>query len=81
MLEIKVDIDAEKARLQKEIARVEGEAAKARAKLANASFVERAPAAVVTQETERLGAFEATLQKLRAHFDKLEAKQSAESRD
>jgi len=81
MLEIKVDIDAEKARLQKEIARVEGEAAKARAKLANASFVERAPAAVVTQETERLGAFEAKLQKLRAQFDKLEAKPSAMSGD
>jgi valyl-tRNA synthetase len=74
MLEIKVDVEAEKARLQKEIARIEAEAAKARAKLSNASFVERAPAAVVAQEKDRLAGFEATLEKLRTQLARLEGK-------
>jgi len=71
MLHIKVDRAEERARLEKEIARVEGEGAKARTKLGNTGFVERAPAAVVAQERERLAAFEATLQKLRDQLDKL----------
>ena len=64
MLDIKVDLEAERARLGKEIARIGGELSKARAKLANQSFTARAPAAVVRQEEERAGAFEATLKKL-----------------
>jgi valyl-tRNA synthetase len=72
MLEIKVDLDAEKARLRKEIARVEAEAAKAHAKLSNASFVERAPAVVVAQEKDRLAGFAATLEKLRVQLAKFE---------
>jgi len=71
MLDVKIDIVAERARLQKEIARVESETAKASAKLANPSFVERAPPAVVAQEKERLAAFEATLKKLKDQIDKL----------
>ena len=50
MLHIEVDKAAEKARLGKEAERLEGEIGKARGKLGNASFVERAPAAVVEQE-------------------------------
>ncbi len=65
MLHIEVDREAEKARLDKEIARLEGEIAKANGKLSNASFVDKAPAAVVDQERKRLADFGAILEKLR----------------
>jgi len=74
MAHIEVDPAAERARLGKEIARLEGEISKARGKLANVSFVERAPAAVVEQEKARLAGFEATLAKLRPRLDKLAAR-------
>jgi valyl-tRNA synthetase len=66
MPHIEVDPEAERARIAREIGRLEGEIAKSRAKLANASFVERAPAQVVQQERDRLHAFQATLEKLAA---------------
>ena len=66
-----VDVDAERARLAKEIARLEGEVAKAQAKLGNESFVARAPAAVVAQEKERVAGFGATLERLRAQLAQL----------
>ncbi|MEO7403148.1 MAG: class I tRNA ligase family protein, partial [Burkholderiales bacterium] len=65
MLEIEVDVGAECERIGKEITRLEGEVGRANAKLGNASFVDRAPPAVVAQERERLAGFEATLEKLR----------------
>jgi valyl-tRNA synthetase len=71
MLQVEIDKEAELARLSKEIERLKGEIAKAEGKLSNASFVERAPAAVVAQEKERLANFGATLEKLQAQFDKL----------
>ncbi len=66
MLVVEIDKAAERARLDKEIARIEGEIAKAQAKLANPSFVERAPPAVVAQEKARLADFGTMLDKLRA---------------
>jgi len=71
MLYKEVDPAAERARLNKESTRLEGEIAKAKAKLGNASFVERAPANVVEQERKRLADFEATLAKLKDQLRKL----------
>src|SRR6185436_5013063 len=71
MLEIKVDLEAEIARIDKEVARLAGEISRAKTKLSNPGFVERAPVAVVAQEQERLAAFQATLEKLLAQLAKL----------
>jgi valyl-tRNA synthetase len=71
MLHVEVDLAAERARLAKEIERLASEVTKARAKLGNASFVERAPAAVVDQEKKRLADFEAKHDDLRSQLVKL----------
>jgi valyl-tRNA synthetase len=71
MLVVEIDKNAERARLAKEIARIQNEITKAQGKLANASFVDRAPAAVVQQEQARLADFAAMLQKLEAQHARL----------
>ncbi|MEO8991385.1 MAG: valine--tRNA ligase, partial [Nitrosospira sp.] len=73
MLKIEVDIVAERERLSREITRIQAEVAKAESKLANNSFVERAPAKVVEQEKTRLGNFCATLMKLKEQLLKLDS--------
>ncbi|OGA70094.1 MAG: valine--tRNA ligase [Betaproteobacteria bacterium RIFCSPLOWO2_12_FULL_65_14] len=71
MLYKQVDPAAERERLSRESARLEGEIGKAQAKLGNASFVERAPAKVVEQERERLANHQTTLAKVREQLQKL----------
>jgi valyl-tRNA synthetase len=65
MLIVQIDIEAERARLSKEVARLESEIAKARGKLSNESFVARAPAAVVEQEKARLVEFETVIARIK----------------
>ena len=71
MLQVAIDVKAERERLNKEITRLETEINKAQAKLGNESFVARAPAQVVAQEKERMDNFSASLAKLREQFAKL----------
>ena len=70
-LYMEVDVAAEKARLGKEAARLEGEIAKANGKLGNESFVARAPAAVIAQERKRLDEFSSTLEKIQGQLSRL----------
>jgi valyl-tRNA synthetase len=71
-LEVQIDVAAEQARLAKEITRLQGEMAKAEAKLGNQGFVARAPAAVVEQERQRLADFSQTLRRLKDQAARLE---------
>ena len=71
MLKVEIDVAAETDRLNKEIARVDGELRKCQGKLGNASFVDRAPPAVVAQERERMAGFETLLVRLREQLQAL----------
>jgi valyl-tRNA synthetase len=66
-----IDIDAERARLEKQQAKLKGELAKAHGKLANARFVANAPAAVVRQEQDRASEFNRQLEHLDEQLSKL----------
>jgi valyl-tRNA synthetase len=70
-LHMEIDVAAEKARLTKEATRIEGEIAKASAKLSNEAFVAKAPPAVIEQEQKRVAEFGATLARLRDQLARL----------
>jgi valyl-tRNA synthetase len=66
-----IDVDAEKARLAKEISRIEIEIRKCEGKLDNERFVANAPAEVVAQERQRIADWNITLKALREQSAKL----------
>jgi len=65
-----IDLEAERRRAEKDLAAARAEAAAAERKLANPSFVQRAPAEVVARATERLTA-------ARGEIDRLEQRLAA----
>ena len=73
MLKVEIDVAAEKIRLAKEIEKLEKQISIAQGKLANESFVARAPAAVIEQEKQRVADFSATLEQLKPQLTKLGA--------
>jgi valyl-tRNA synthetase len=70
-LYMEIDVAAEKARLTKEAERLRTELAKANGKLANESFVSKAPPAVIEQERRRIADFTATLEKIQDQLRRL----------
>lgn len=73
MLRIEVDYRLEQERVSKEISRLEDEIRRANAKLDNKSFVEKAPAAVVELERQRIRTYADNLDKLRMQARKHKA--------
>ena len=65
-----IDLERERQRLRKEVARLGGQMNGARRKLANRNFLERAPERVVAREREKLASF-------REQHDKLQEKLAA----
>jgi valyl-tRNA synthetase len=70
-LHMEIDVAAEKARLGKEVVRLNAELAKANGKLANQAFVAKAPPAVIEQEHKRIAQFTVTLEKLQDQLRRL----------
>jgi len=68
-----VDVAAEQARLEKEIARLEMEIGKHDKKLANKGFTDKAPAAVVETERQRRNEEAETLVKVNEALERLKA--------
>ena len=68
---IEVDAAAEKIRLTKEAARLEGEITKANTKLGNEAFVSKAPPAVLDETKKRVADFGATLDKIRQQLQRM----------
>jgi valyl-tRNA synthetase len=70
-LEGLIDLDVERARLQKEIDRLAGMLGGVERKLSNESFVAKAPQDVVEREREKLETFSHALEKLEKNLEML----------
>ena len=68
-----IDKDAEIARLTKESGKLQQDIERTEAKLANAAFVEKAPAEVVANERNRVSENKIALEKLREQIQKISA--------
>jgi valyl-tRNA synthetase len=66
-----IDKDAEITRLDKEIGKLDNDLARLRGKLSNAAFVDKAPAAVVNKEREKLQAQEQALETLQEQLQRI----------
>ena len=66
-----IDVDAEKARLTKDIGKVEGEIKKISVKLGNQGFLDKAPEAVIEENKARLAEEEARRDKLQSALARL----------
>ena len=66
-----IDVDAERARLKKDIGKVEGEIKKISGKLGNQGFLDKAPEAVIEENKARLADEEARRDKLAAALERL----------
>jgi valyl-tRNA synthetase len=67
-----VDLDQEKARLKKEIDRLDGELAKFSAKLGNPGFLAKAKPEIVAEQREREADTRRDRDRLKAAFERLE---------
>jgi len=70
-LEGVIDLDAERARLQKSIEKLEKESASIKGRLGNEKFLAKAPEAVVAENREKLAAQQAEAVKLKAALERL----------
>jgi valyl-tRNA synthetase len=66
-----IDVAKEKARLSKELSKVEGEIAKTEKKLGNADFVAKAPPEVIDEQRERLAESQQSQRQLRNALERL----------
>jgi valyl-tRNA synthetase len=66
-----IDVAKEKARLSKELGKVEGEIAKIEKKLGNADFVAKAPPEVIDEQRERLAEAEQSQRQLKGALERL----------
>ena len=66
-----IDVGAERARLKKDIGKVEGDIKKIAGKLSNQGFLDKAPAAVIEENKARLADEEARRDKLSAALARL----------
>lgn len=78
-LEGLVDVEAEKARLQKELAKISAEIAKVQQKLDNPNFVQKVPPAVLEEHRRRLSEWEGKQKHAQAALEALEGQTPSSS--
>ncbi len=66
-----IDKDAEITRLNREISKLEGDLTRLQGKLGNAAFVDKAPAAVVAKEQDKMYAQRQALETLREQLQRI----------